>query len=74
MAHHGWVQVKGTPTGNDDATLEPCWLGPYSLEIPGARAIPDQIKLSISGCREEQWTSTDRSRVNVHIDRARKVG
>ncbi|MFN8131712.1 MAG: hypothetical protein U0R70_09210 [Solirubrobacteraceae bacterium] len=34
---HGWVTIKGYPTGQDSATLQPCWLGPYSLEVPGAK-------------------------------------
>lgn len=33
---HGWVTIKGTPTGSDYATVEPCWLGPLSLDVPGA--------------------------------------
>jgi hypothetical protein len=33
---HGWVTLKGTPTGRDYDTLEPCWLGPYNLDVPGA--------------------------------------
>jgi len=31
-----WVSIKGTPTGTDYGTIEPCWLGPYSLEVPRA--------------------------------------
>lgn len=33
---HSTVVVKGTPAGHDFDTLEPCWLGPASLDIPGA--------------------------------------
>jgi hypothetical protein len=33
---HGWVTLKGTPTGKGYATVEPCWLGPYSLEVSHA--------------------------------------
>jgi hypothetical protein len=33
---HGWVALKGTPTGKGYDTVEPCWLGPYSLEVPHA--------------------------------------
>ena len=34
---HKWVTVKGYPTGTGDATLEPCWIGPFSLEVPGSK-------------------------------------
>ncbi len=34
---HGWVPVKGYPSGKGDATLQPCWIGPFSLEVPGAK-------------------------------------
>ena len=29
-----WVTIKGTPTGKGYDTVEPCWIGPFSLEVP----------------------------------------
>lgn len=31
-----WVTVKGTPTGTNYDTIEPCWLGPFSLDLANA--------------------------------------
>lgn len=31
-----WVTIKGTPVGKDYDTLEPCWLGPFSVDLPNA--------------------------------------
>lgn len=71
--HREQLVLAGLITSSDDPHCRPGKLAGLWL-TDGQRGLPDRIRLSISGCREEQWTSTDRARVSVHIDRAHKVG
>ena len=63
--------MAGIVTSSNDPNCRPGGLAGVTL-TEGHGGVPDQIKLS--GCWTEQWTSTDRQRVNVHLERPHQVG
>ncbi len=68
------LALTGLVTTSNDPHCKPEAAYANFILSESYRGGPDQIKVSISGCRNEQWTSTDHTKVSVHLERPRRVG